>query len=772
MPVPLSPFVGREREIAAIRALLFDPSVRLLTLTGPGGVGKTRLALRVASDAAAAFADGAAFVDLAPIRRPDHVAPVIGQTLGIRGEPRQTAMEALRAALRDRHLLLILDNFEHLTPAAALTTELLMTCPRLMMLATSRTPLRVAGERLYPTPPLTLPPARAGGAAPSADEIARSDAAALFIQHVQAADPEFRLTDADAGTIAAICRRLDGLPLALELAAARTRIFSTRTLLERLDHRLPLLTSGPRDAPERQRTLGSTIAWSYDLLAPPERALFRRLSVFAGGFTLAAAEHVHATLPMDAVGAQGVDGSPLDLVASLVDQNLLRRENGPDDAPRFTMLETIREYGMERLAERGDEAAAREAHAAYCLTLAERAEPELVGGEQDAWVALLEAEMPNLRVAFNWLRDRGDAARALRLAGALSLFWTLPHLMEEGRAWLEIAVALPGADHAPAPLAKALNAIGVVGHWQGDFARIIAALEQAIALRRDLGDELGEAEAVGNLANALIETGDLDRAEALYAECLPVYRAWDMRYWVVETLLQLGIIVGARGNYDRAADIHAEALALARRLPGQPKVPDALLLLGWTHVLRGDLPGACAAYAEVMTESRSDDDQLRIGRSIRGAAGLAAASGDPQRAARLFAAAAAQRDKERMGLRPTAQAEHDRLLAGVRAALDEATFAAAWASGSAMPLDEAAAEAAALFGGTSSPAPPAAHGLLTRREAEVLRLIVEGRSDKEIATALSIATRTASKHVAAILAKFDVPSRAGAAAIAARDRLV
>jgi non-specific serine/threonine protein kinase len=323
-------------------------------------------------------------------------------------------------------------------------------------------------------------------------------------------------------------------------------------------------------------------------------------------------------------------------------------------------------------------------------------------------------------------------------------------------------------------LAKALNAIGVVGHWQGDFARIIEALERAIALRRELDDELGVAEAVGNLANALIETGELDRAEPLLVQCLPAYQA-DKPVWVVETLLQIGLVAGARDDYDRAVRIYDEALALARQTPGQIKVADALLLLGWSHLLRGDLPGARSAYAEVMAESQAEDDGLRIGRCVRGAAGLAAAGGDPERAARLFAASAAQRDRERMGLRPTAQAEHDRLLAGVRAALDEATFAAAWASGYAMPLDEAAAEAAALFAGGASPArPPARESRLrlTRREAEVLRLVVEGRSDKEIATALSIATRTASKHVAAILAKFDVPSRAAAAALAARDHLV
>jgi non-specific serine/threonine protein kinase len=360
----------------------------------------------------------------------------------------------------------------------------------------------------------------------------------------------------------------------------------------------------------------------------------------------------------------------------------------------------------------------------------------------------------------------------LRLAGAIGLFWTLPHYMEEGRDWLEMAVAMPGAGNAPAPLAKALNAIGVVGHWQGDFTRIIAALERAIALRRALGDELGVAEAIGNLANAYIETGDLDRADALYAECMPVYEAADKPIWVVETLLQIGQVAGARGDYDRAAEIHADALARARRLPGATKVPDALLLLGWTHLLRGDLPAARAIYAEALAGAKTHDDRLRIGRCVRGAAGVAAADGDPTPAARLFAAAAAQRDKERMGLRPTAQAEHDRLLAGVRAALGEREFAAAWAAGYAMPLDEAAADAAALFAGSTAPPSLAGSERLTRREAEVLRLLAEGRSDKEIANALSIATRTASKHVAAILAKFGVPSRAAAAAIAARERLV
>ncbi|HET7094453.1 MAG TPA: AAA family ATPase, partial [Thermomicrobiales bacterium] len=401
--------------------------MRLVSLTGPGGVGKTRLALQVAAELAPAFADGAAFVDLAPIRDPGLVASTIGQALGIRGDAGQSAADALRLALRERHLLLVLDNFEHLLAAAPLATALLMACPHLIVLATSRMPLRLAGERLFPAPPLTLPRPHAGGA-PSAADIAPSEAVALFVQHVQASDPEFRLTDANAGAVADICRQLDGLPLAIELAAARTRLFTPQALAERLGHRLPLLTAGPRDAPERQRTLRSTIDWSYDLLSPAAQALFRRLSVFAGGFTLEAAACANAARSiMDAAAERGDDGPTLDLVASLVDQNLLRRENGHDGAPRFTMLETIREYGMERLTQSGDEAATREAHAAFHLALCERAEPALLGGEQDAWVARLEAEAPNLRVALAWLRDGGDAERTLRLAGAVGLFWTLPH---------------------------------------------------------------------------------------------------------------------------------------------------------------------------------------------------------------------------------------------------------------------------------------------------------------------------------------------------------
>ena len=449
------------------------------------------------------------------------------------------------------------------------------------------------------------------------------------------------------------------------------------------------------------------------------------------------------------------------------------------------MLETVREFGLEQLAASGEEIETRDAHATYFLALAERAEPELQDATWESWVDRLVAELPNVRAALSSYCDRGNGEGAVRLAGALGLFWTLPSYIREGRAWLDMAIALPGAEHAPAPLARALNAIGVVAQWQNDYRGGHQALNRALAIRQALGDELGVAEVLGNLGNVALDTGDFDRAEKLLSECMPLYDDNGKFFWVGETLIHLGHTVRARGEYARSVGYHAEAVAIMRRLPGKNKLSDALLYLGWAELVGGDLAPARLAYAEGLALAQADNDRLRLGRCVCGAAGITAAEGDPIQAARLFAAAAAQRDREQILLKPTIQAEHDRLIAGVREALGETVFSTAWADGDAMPLEEAVVSAHAILkdGGPAephvaprpavAPLPSAAPGFhLTLREREVLQLLVDGQSDKEIAAALGIGRRTVSNHVAEIRAKLDAPSRTAAATIALRDGLV
>ncbi|MDP9356600.1 MAG: helix-turn-helix domain-containing protein, partial [Chloroflexota bacterium] len=432
LPTTLTSFVGRGREVEQVIALLRRADVRLVTLTGPGGVGKTRLALRAAAELLDHVPDGAWFVDLTPLADPALVPAAIAVVLGVREAGGQPLVETLAVALRDKQLLLVLDNCEHLLDAAPVVAELLRACPGLTVLATSRAPLRLRGEREVAVPPLGLP----ATARPAPEEIARSEAVRLFVERARAHEADFALTEANAPAVAGIVRVLDGLPLAIELAASRIKLFPPTALLRRLERRLTLLTGGARDLPARQRTLRDAIAWSHDLLTEEERLLFRRLAVFAGGATCEAAEAV-----ADPAGELGVVNG----LAVLVDQSLLRKEDDPDGEPRYRMLETVREYALERLDASGEEAAVRDRHAAWCLALAEAAGAVLWTTYDPGVVARLEAEHPNLRAALTWFAQASDGEALLRIGATLGRFWYVAGHAREGRGWLERALALAPA---------------------------------------------------------------------------------------------------------------------------------------------------------------------------------------------------------------------------------------------------------------------------------------------------------------------------------------
>jgi predicted ATPase/Tfp pilus assembly protein PilF len=599
-----------------------------VTLTGPGGIGKTRLALQVAADALDAFPDGAWLVDLAPVRDPGLVAAAIAALLGVREEAGRPLAESLAGYLRDRRLLLVLDNFEQVIEGAPLVAELLAAAPGLKVLATSRALLRLRGEHEVVVLPLALPERPEGARMPEPLEILTQYAAVrLFIARAAEARPGFAVDNETAPAVAEICHRLDGLPLAIELAAARAKLFGPTALLLRLERRLPFLTGGARDLPARQRTLRDTIAWSHDLLSPEEQTLFRRLAVFAGGFTLEAAEAV-----CNPDGDLGLD--VLDELIRLGEHSLLRQAEQSDGEPRFGMLETIREFALEQLAASGEESAVRAEHAAHYLALAEAAEPALRGPDQVAWLDRLEAEHANFRAALDWA-EGAEGDLALRLANLLVLFWDVRGHLSEGRARLERVLAR----HSDAPTALRANALdraGILAQSQGDPRHAVVRHEEALALRREIGEQRGLGGTLNNLAVVVRDQGDPARAEALFAESLALFRQAGDDSRVAYVLHNLAGLGRDRGDIDRAAALYEESLALKRRAGDQRGIATTLNDLALVAEDQGDYAKATLLLEESLELKRLLGDRWGVASSLTNLGNVALYTGDPDRAAALY----------------------------------------------------------------------------------------------------------------------------------------
>ncbi len=804
LPVQLTSFIGREREKREVERLL--SIARLLTLTGTGGAGKTRLALQVAADLLEQYPDGVWVVELAPLADPTLVPQSVASALGVAEQPHRAMNATLVDYLRPKSLLLVLDNCEHVLPACAqLTDALLRVCPSLRILATSREALRIAGEISWRVPSLSQPdPQRL----PTFDRLIEYEAVRLFVQRAAAILPTFTVTSQNAEAIARVCQQLDGIPLAIELAAARVRVLSVGQIVARLDDRFRLLTGGSRTALPRQQTLRATMDWSYDLLSAQEGMLLRRLSVFAGGWTLEAAE---AVCPGDDVAVTDT----LDLLTQLVDKSLVVVETS-DGAARYRLQDTVRQYGLDKLEESGNAADVRRRHFGWYLGIAESAKAAGRESDRAVWLERLQAEYDNLRAALEWSLGSGGPEEGLRLAVAARELWWRSHF-NEGRHWLEESLA---ATHGtPSPLrAEALATLSDIAREQGEYLKAAEFCEESLRLYREQGDEQGIAAALNSRGRLAWRQSDYKQATAFFEQSLALNRKLGQQANIAQGLNALGNVAHAQGNYERAAGFHRESLALYRALNKESGlaialdslanaewrlgdhdramalleqslalfrklgfkrgIAVALLSLGTVAQSAGRYERARASFEEGLGLRKELGDRRGLASVLDKLGDMAQSLGHQERAVRLFGVADAIREAISAPLTPSDRGDHERSLAAARATLGVAAFAAAWAAGRAMTVEQAAEYALTPVktvplkaGKEEKPRIGEGRGLLSPREREVAAFIARGLTNREIAKELVVTERTAETHVQHIFNKLGLTSRSQIAAWAVEHGL-
>lgn len=803
LPVPPNRLVGREQDCKALTELLGEQYPRLVTLTGPGGVGKTHLSLEVATAIASRFPDSVAFVSLASISDSELVLPTIAQALGLRETAGQPLIHLLRDALTDRNMLVVIDNFEQVMRAGPDIGVLVATTKSPKFLVTSRSPLRLRIEREYPVHPLPLPQPHVASVTGSLEDNA---AVALFVERSQAVRPSFALTNANASAIVEICRRLDGLPLAIELAAAMTRVLSPHALLARMEHRLLLLISGATDMPDRQRTLRDTIAWSHDLLSSEEQMVFRRLAVFVGGASLDAIEAVSKGPGTGEGMAAGIQNTNiLAVVSSLVSKSLLVQVDDGDvpgpsiDEPRFRMLATIQEFATERLEASNEVDAVRRLHLDWLLEFAEKAEPQLTGPNQMEWLLRLDAEHDNIRAALTWAQDHSHE-QGMRLASMLWRYWATHGLLTEGHTWLcrfldspshaeesvrakafsslgnlsldlgdyhaaseayqEALVAWERLGHTRG-IADALNGQGMVDWYRGNYESARRRHEQSLELRRQIGDLQGQGNSLSNLGNAVKDSGDPHAARELHQQALAVRQRLGHRVGVRYSYLNLGDVARRLGDAARARAMFAKCLDTFQDIGDTLGVGYVLQGLGLTDMLAGDARGAGTHFVAALRIRLGLGDRRGVVESVEGIASVATSLDHISLAATLFGAAHALREQIGAQMPQPDRLVYDPLIASTRRSLPQATFSTSWKTGTGLSLPEAA-ELALTTAQQFNSKPERTTGVLSEREVEVLQLVAAGMTNAQVAERLFLSRRTVDAHLRRIYDKLDLSTRADA----------